>query len=89
MRKYLFGVLLLGVLGMAYGASQPIASGPSVLTGAVIATIAPNYSGQLVVCSDCGAVNGGKGTICHSTGTARGAWIISGSSLTATTACKN
>lgn len=62
----------------------------SVLTLTQVAQSTPTYVGQAVVCSNCGSVNGSLGTLCISTETtnAGNAYIIVGSSLTATTACQ-
>ena len=80
--------IFAGMTGLLYAAtSQPIANGPSVLTTAVINSIAPSYAGQPVICSDCMSANAGKYNLCLSSGTGVGAWILI-SSATAITQCK-
>lgn len=88
MNKVLAVIIALGFTGVAYAATIPLSGGPTPLTSALINGTAPDYVGQLVVCTDCTSQNIGKGTVCQSTGTANGAWIISGSSQATTTACR-
>mgnify|MGYP001590969798 CR=1 FL=1 len=87
----LIGSFLVGFAGSAM-ASFSIFGGPpiSVMTLTQVAASTPTYVGQPVICSNCVSVNGGLGTLCISTetATAQNAFIIAGSSLTATTACK-
>lgn len=80
--------ILAVAAGLLYAASIPAGTGPSVLTLTQIAATAPNYAGQVVVCSNCAKINSTLGAICISTGTSTGAWIIAGSSLTAVTVCQ-
>ncbi len=88
MKLFISLVLFIGMSGLLFAATkQPIANGPSVLTLAQINSVSPRYAGQTVVCSDCQTANAGKYSLCLSTGTTAGAWIIV-SSLTAITACR-
>lgn len=87
-------VLALGLLASFAGSAMALSifGGPpiSVMTLTQVAASTPTYVGQPVVCSNCASVNGGLGTLCISTetATANNAFIIAGSSLTATTTCK-
>lgn len=92
MRKILVLGFVVGCCGMLWSATLNVpANAPiSVLTLTQVAQSTPTYTGQFIVCSNCGSINGALGTVCISTesANAQNAYIIAGSSLTATTTCK-
>lgn len=59
---------------------------PNVTTAAINAQT-PKAKGQEVFCTDCTAFNGGKGSLCVSTGTTVGSYMVI-SSGTAIAGCK-
>lgn len=85
----LFG-LVFGFGEILWAVNLPANPPISVLTLTQVAASTPTYTGNVVVCSNCISSNGALGTLCISTeaATAQNAYIIAGSSLTATTTCK-
>jgi len=92
MKKAIILFLVSGFSSFLWAASVsvPTVAPISVLTLTQVAQSTPTYVGQPVICSNCASVNGSLGTLCISTEatTAQNAFIIAGSSLTATTVCK-
>lgn len=89
MRILYFILALSMVAAVAYAELNPT-GGPTPMTAAQILISTPSYVGQSVLCTNCGAANGNLGVACHSTETVtnKNAYIITGSSLTAVTACQ-
>lgn len=89
MKTLIFIFALASLTGIAYAELNPT-GGPTPMTAAQVLLSTPSYVGQSVLCTNCASANQPLGVMCHSTETvtANNGYIITGSSLTAVTACK-